>query len=546
MEQDELETRFDAAVRVIRSLPEDGPYQPADGMMLMFYSYYKQAALGPCNIPRPTGYWDTAGKAKWDAWNSLGNMSKEEAMQAYVNDIQLILETLPVTEEVSDLLEALGGYFFEEVEGGVEEEKDEDKRAYSRPFAAAAVEMQMQKGYIHKPKMEGFGSLEIWKDIQTKVPESKINGMTMTDKEESKSTDKEEEEEEEKVDSDEEEEEEKVDSDEEEEEEKEEEKVDSDEEEEEEKVDSDEEEEEEKEEEKVDSDEEEDADDEAEEERERKSPGPDMNLLRVKDRRWRSEVSSSNGSVEPSVSSMTNGTQSSLNSEVEEEELAYSKDPLPENRYRHLNRHLSERLRVNDSDNEEFCDSMEHLAMEEESGIPRVHSSGTRASQAKRRSLQGETLDEDLSLQEDSPHREGLHTERRDSCWSMSGIGSRSSGLGCGSQIFTSGNAAEGWVMQIRTEAVASGNLNEHIAMALTRLQGDMANVLQRLNTLEALTTLQTRSLSQARQDDSLSLARKSPSWWPLHLSPTTVVFATVWPLISHWLVHIYLQRKRK
>ncbi|XP_064848230.1 acyl-CoA-binding domain-containing protein 5A-like isoform X2 [Oncorhynchus masou masou] len=521
MEQDELETRFDAAVRVIRSLPEDGPYQPADGMMLMFYSYYKQAALGPCNIPRPTGYWDTAGKAKWDAWNSLGNMSKEEAMQAYVNDIQLILETLPVTEEVSDLLEALGGYFFEEVEGGVEEEKEEDKRAYSRPFAAAA----------------GFGSLEIWKDIQTKVPESKINGMTMTDKEESKSTDKEEEEEkeEEKVDSDEEkEEEEKVDSDEEEEEEKEE------------KVDSDEEEEEEKEEEKVDSDEEEDADDEAEEERERKSPGPDMNLLRVKDRRWRSEVSSSNGSVEPSVSSMTNGTQSSLNSEVEEEELAYSKDPLPENCYRHLNRHLSERLRVNDSDNEEFCDSMEHLAMEEESGIPRVHSSGTRASQAKRRSLQGETLDEDLSLQEDSPHREGLHTERRDSCWSMSGIGSRSSGLGCGSQIFTSGNAAEGWVMQIRTEAVASGNLNEHIAMALTRLQEDMANVLLRLNTLEALTTLQTRSLSQARQDDSLSLARKSPSWWPLHLSPTTVVFATVWPLISHWLVHIYLQRKRK
>nr|XP_046216465.1 acyl-CoA-binding domain-containing protein 5A-like isoform X2 [Oncorhynchus gorbuscha] len=433
MEQDELETRFDAAVRVIRSLPEDGPYQPADGMMLMFYSYYKQAALGPCNIPRPTGYWDTAGKAKWDAWNSLGNMSKEEAMQAYVNDIQLILETLPVTEEVSDLLEALGGYFFEEVEGGVEEEKDEDKRAYSRPFAAAAVEMQIQKGCIHKPKME-----------------------------------------------------------------------------------------------------------------ERKSPGPDMNLLRVKDRKWRSEVSSSNGSVEPSVSSMTNGTQSSLNSEVEEEELAYSKDPLPENRYRHLNRHLSERLRVNDSDNEEFCDSMEHLAMEEESGIPRVHSSGTRASQARRRSLQGETLDEDLSLQEDSPHREGLHTERRDSCWSMSGIGSRSSGLGCGSQIFTSGNAAEGWVMQIRTDAVANGNLNEHIAMALTRLQEDMANVLQRLNTLEALTTLQTRSLSQARQDDSLSLARKSPSWWPLHLSPTTVVFATVWPLISHWLVHIYLQRKRK
>jgi hypothetical protein len=42
-----------------------GPYQPADDMLLMFYSYYKQAMLGPCNIPRPTGYWNTAGKAKW-------------------------------------------------------------------------------------------------------------------------------------------------------------------------------------------------------------------------------------------------------------------------------------------------------------------------------------------------------------------------------------------------------------------------------------------------------------------------------------------------
>uniref|UniRef100_A0A8B9HCC2 ACB domain-containing protein n=1 Tax=Astyanax mexicanus TaxID=7994 RepID=A0A8B9HCC2_ASTMX len=50
--------------------------------MLKFYSYYKQATLGPCNIPRP-GFWDPVGKAKWDAWNELGDMSQEEAMGAY-------------------------------------------------------------------------------------------------------------------------------------------------------------------------------------------------------------------------------------------------------------------------------------------------------------------------------------------------------------------------------------------------------------------------------------------------------------------------------
>ncbi|CAL8344026.1 unnamed protein product [Merluccius merluccius] len=144
-----LEAKFDAAVRVIRSLPEDGPYQPSDNMMLMFYSYYKQATLGPCNIPRPIGFWDSRGKAKWDAWSSLGNMTKEEAMMNYVDDIQLILETIPISEEVSELVEKLGNFYAEVDGGGDQEEKNEvDKRAYTRPFAGCA----------------GFGDL--WEDIQ--------------------------------------------------------------------------------------------------------------------------------------------------------------------------------------------------------------------------------------------------------------------------------------------------------------------------------------------------------------------------------------------
>uniref|UniRef100_A0A3Q2FPD6 ACB domain-containing protein n=1 Tax=Cyprinodon variegatus TaxID=28743 RepID=A0A3Q2FPD6_CYPVA len=57
--------------------------------MLKFYSYYKQATVGPCNIPRP-GFWDVVGKAKWDAWNSLGEMPEEEAMAAYVDQMKLV------------------------------------------------------------------------------------------------------------------------------------------------------------------------------------------------------------------------------------------------------------------------------------------------------------------------------------------------------------------------------------------------------------------------------------------------------------------------
>lgn len=64
----------------------------------------------------------------------------------------------------------------------------------------------------------------------------------------------------------------------------------------------------------------------------------------VEDSRWRSDPRGSNSSVEPSVSSFTNGTHSSLNSEVEEEELAYSIDPrVHSNFHMQLNGHLSGR-----------------------------------------------------------------------------------------------------------------------------------------------------------------------------------------------------------
>ncbi|XP_017262311.1 acyl-CoA-binding domain-containing protein 5A [Kryptolebias marmoratus] len=102
--------RFDAAVKVIRSLPPNGPFQPSNDMMLKFYSYYKQATVGPCNIPRP-GFWDAVGKAKWDAWNSLEDMSKEEAMAAYVDQMKLILEGMPITDEVEELLRVLGPFY---------------------------------------------------------------------------------------------------------------------------------------------------------------------------------------------------------------------------------------------------------------------------------------------------------------------------------------------------------------------------------------------------------------------------------------------------
>ena len=62
-------------------------------MMLMFYSLYKQATIGPCNIPKPS-FWDVINKAKWNAWSALGSMSKEDAMCRYVEEIKKVVSSV--------------------------------------------------------------------------------------------------------------------------------------------------------------------------------------------------------------------------------------------------------------------------------------------------------------------------------------------------------------------------------------------------------------------------------------------------------------------
>ncbi|XP_075767406.1 acyl-CoA-binding domain-containing protein 4 isoform X2 [Pelodiscus sinensis] len=97
--------QFEAAVRVIQGLPKNGSYRPPYEVMLRFYSYYKQATVGSCEVPRP-GFWDPIGRYKWDAWNRLGKMPREEAMAAYVSEMkkiaQKVIDTVPAGETSED------------------------------------------------------------------------------------------------------------------------------------------------------------------------------------------------------------------------------------------------------------------------------------------------------------------------------------------------------------------------------------------------------------------------------------------------------------
>nr|XP_057922493.1 acyl-CoA-binding domain-containing protein 5-like isoform X2 [Doryrhamphus excisus] len=485
-EEDEhtLQDKFAAAVKVIRSLPKEGPFQLSDDMNLMFHSYYMQATSGPCSTERPFRIWERHQKAQWDKWNSLGNMTKAEAMMKYVENIQLILETMPVSNEVSDLVQQLGN-FYTEVEG---DENEVDRRPFTRPFAK-----QAELVFPKKPVLEGYGGL--WNDIQDVGEKESAHSMSSNENEaegckgssddlgkEDKSDDSE--------------------------------------------TDSD------------------------EGKMERKDWTPPL-----EDEGWWCDTrTSSCSSMEPSVSSLTNATHSSLNSEIEEEELPCSVEPSLRGSPvdMHLNGHLSDYKDIEennhhaDSDNEEFCDSMEDVTMEKMLSNSKIESIGSPTASVREQDLWFESSStlkaEDSSLRAESylqePHSAtSIRESPKTICKSQPCL------VSCDSASLCTHPSGASW-----------GNVDDQVAVALLRLQDDMAHVLHRLRTLEELSVTQgqeSRS-SSSRCENPLPVVQKfslqflKPSWWPFDHSPVTMVMTALWPAVAFGLVQLYSNHRRR
>ncbi|KAJ8279248.1 hypothetical protein COCON_G00063140 [Conger conger] len=491
------ELRFDAAVKVIQSLPPNGSVQPSEEMLLKFDSYYNQATQGPCDIPKP-GFWDNVGKVKWEAWSSLGDMPKEEAMTAYVDEVKLILESMPVTDEVERLLHVLGP-FYEMVEENKKISKVSDLSAGFGGMLTASSK-SMTKSIIRT--MTQNGTLE----SSCKRAELEYNTFMNTEEEE----------------------------------------------------------------------EEEDEEDmeEEDEEEEQIEKEKEVSALNLKNEGLveKPELPLSNGNMEHSP--LTNGNHSSkaaLNVEEPQGELLDTTHPLETTK---LNSHLSDHNEdvsglhhlASDSDSEVYCDSVDQFGAEEGSECLSNHSMETdegchvnhRAKHRAQRREPGGTDDpqrgpggvqlggEDGESGRNVPRRDRMGTDRPDGSSARRGRGSRDPALGSRAQGMLLGSAGDG--ERRGSEGRASCSLNEQIVTALARLQEDMQSVLRRLQTLEALTASQARSLTLQPNYPSLpaSKAKKKPSWWPFDISPGTVTFAVIWPFVVQWLIRVYLQRRRR
>ncbi|QYF94262.1 acyl-CoA-binding protein [Massilia sp. PAMC28688] len=78
-----LQEQFDQAQADSKNLSE----RPDNMTLLKIYALYKQASAGDVDGKRP-GFTDMVGRAKYDAWDGLKGISKEDAMQQYIDLIE--------------------------------------------------------------------------------------------------------------------------------------------------------------------------------------------------------------------------------------------------------------------------------------------------------------------------------------------------------------------------------------------------------------------------------------------------------------------------
>lgn len=79
----DLEKRFRETAEQAQSLPE----RPDNDTLLKLYALYKQGSEGDVSGEKP-GFFDFVGVAKYEAWEKISGMPRDEAMQKYIDLVE--------------------------------------------------------------------------------------------------------------------------------------------------------------------------------------------------------------------------------------------------------------------------------------------------------------------------------------------------------------------------------------------------------------------------------------------------------------------------
>lgn len=85
VESTELDEIFSAATAFVAATAADrNSAKVSNEVQLQLYGLYKIATEGPCTTPQPSAL-KLSARAKWNAWQRLGAMSPEQAMEKYID-----------------------------------------------------------------------------------------------------------------------------------------------------------------------------------------------------------------------------------------------------------------------------------------------------------------------------------------------------------------------------------------------------------------------------------------------------------------------------
>lgn len=79
-----LKQTFDETVALVKN--SDAKFNPSNELKLEMYALFKQATVGDVQGKKP-GMMDIVGKAKYSAWTKIIGITKEDAMQSYIDKV---------------------------------------------------------------------------------------------------------------------------------------------------------------------------------------------------------------------------------------------------------------------------------------------------------------------------------------------------------------------------------------------------------------------------------------------------------------------------
>ncbi|XP_068092936.1 enoyl-CoA delta isomerase 2-like [Hyperolius riggenbachi] len=126
---------FEKAQNDLKTLKKD----PGNEVKLRLYALFKQATQGTCSTPKP-GMLDFVNKAKWEAWNSLGDLSQDKARQSYVELVSSLVSSESPSKESTS---STGDQKYETLQ--VFSEHNITKIVLNRPDKKNAITLQMYK-----------------------------------------------------------------------------------------------------------------------------------------------------------------------------------------------------------------------------------------------------------------------------------------------------------------------------------------------------------------------------------------------------------------